>query len=319
MKNTVMKGNMIKTNNKQTFLSFMVLLLFTSTIMNAQMEPQYTQYMYNTSSVNPAYAGSREIFSLFGLYRNQWNGIDGAPVTANLSFNTPVTERMGLGLTIIHDEIGPSQETDIAVDFSYHIPINYKYQLYFGLKASGNLLNIDFTKLNIYNPGNPSFENNIDNQFSPNVGAGVYLQSEESYFGISVPYFLETEHYESNDNSIIRPDLSLYFMAGYVFDLSSSVRFKPAFLGTFVNDVPFKYDISANFIFIDKWTLGLSYRNNQVMSAMTGFQISNLLYLGYGYDFEVGDLVTNYDGTYEFFLRYEIFDSSKRKFSDRFF
>ena len=85
------------------------------------------------------------------------------------------------------------------------------------------------------------------------------------------------------------------------------------------DNVPFKYDISANFIFIDKWTLGLSYRNNQVMSAMTGFQISNLLYLGYGYDFEVGDLVTNYDGTYEFFLRYEIFDSTKRNFSDKFF
>src|SRR6478609_9951538 len=237
------------TNKFNYTVVLLAMLLFCHTTMHGQKEAQYTQYMYNTTSLNPAYAGSRDVYSMVSTYRAQWTGIDGAPVSANVAFNTPVGERTGMGATIVNDKIGPSQETDLAVDFSYYIPFENYWNLYFGIKASANLLNIDFTKLNIYNPANPSFANNIDNQLSPNVGTGVYLQSEHSYFGVSVPYFLKTNHYQNSGNSIIRNDMTLYLMGGYVFDLSEELQFKPAFLGTLVQDTPIKADLSANFLY----------------------------------------------------------------------
>ncbi|MGG7036183.1 MAG: type IX secretion system membrane protein PorP/SprF [Flavobacterium sp.] len=296
-----------------------VFLLLCNTIVQAQKEAQYTQYMYNTTSINPAYAGSRDVFSLFGLYRAQWTGVDGAPATANLAFNTPVNDRIGLGVTIASDKIGPSEEADFSVDFSYNIPFENGYRFYFGIKSSANLLNVDFTKLNIYNPGNPSFTNNVDKQLSPNIGTGIYLQSDRSYLGVSVPYLLKTEHYKTSSNSVIRDDLPLYLMGGYVFDLSDDIQFKPAFLGTFVEDTPVKLDVSVNLLYAQKVMLGLSYRSNRALSMLTGFQVSDSFYLGYGYDFETNALSSSYGGTYEFFLRYEVFRNTNKIVRERFF
>lgn len=315
MKNLV---NRITVKVNYTIVLVVFLLLY-NTRVQAQKRAQYTQYMYNTISINPAYAGSRDVFSMFGLYRAQWMGVEGAPVTANLAFNTAVGNRVGLGLTIINDKIGPSEETDFAFDFSYNIPLENEYRLYFGVKGSANLLNVDFTKLNIYNPSNPSFTNNIDKQLSPNIGTGIYLQSDRSYFGVSAPYLLKTEHYKTSSNSIIISDLSLYLMGGYVFNLSDDIKFKPAFLGTFVKDSPIKVDVSANFLYAQKIMLGVSYRNNSTLSLLTGFQVFDSFYLGYGYDFETNALNSSYGGTSEFFLRYEIFRNTNKIVFDRFF
>src|SRR5690606_35614240 len=148
----------------------------------AQQDPQYTQYMYNTVNVNPANAGSREALSIFGMYRTQWVGMEGAPHTGVFSVHSPVGENVGLGLTVLNDRIGISDETNISADFSYAIPVSDNYKLAFGLKATAHLLSVDYSKLTI-NPNDPLFQNNINNRFSPNIGAGVYLYSEKFYAG----------------------------------------------------------------------------------------------------------------------------------------
>ena len=155
---------------------FTVLVLtLVSWLGQAQQDAQYTQYMYNTISVNPAYAGSRDVMSIFGLHRTQWVGLDGAPVTNAVSINTPINNsNVGLGVSIVNDKSGPSDENNIAVDVSYVMPTSERYRLSFGLKATINLLNVDFTKLNIYNPTDPRFTDNIDNKLSPNIGTGIY-------------------------------------------------------------------------------------------------------------------------------------------------
>lgn len=313
--------NLAKINgNKVNYTIVLVaFLLLCNRTVYAQKEAQYTQYMYNTISINPAYAGSRDVFSLFGLYRAQWTGIEGAPVTSNLAFNTPVGNRTGLGFTIVGDKIGPSEETDFSADFSYNIPFGNEYRLYFGMKASANLLSVDFTKLNIYNPSNPSFVNSVDKQLSPNVGTGIYLQSDRSYVGVSLPYMLKTEHYETSSNSIILNDMSLYLIGGYVFNLSDQIKLKPAFLGTFVKDVPIKFDVSANFLYEEKLMLGMSYRSNNTISLLTGFHVLDSFFIGYGYDFETDALSSSYGGTHEFFIRYEFFRNTNKILSDRFF
>ena len=143
--------------------------------VSAQQEPQYTQYMYNPSVINPAYAGSLGYGSLFSLYRTQWIGLEGAPKTLNLSYHQPLENtNLGLGGNIVHDEIGPSVKTNLALDISYTIRFENESRLAFGMKVGGELLNIDYTRLNHYNPSDVSFRDNIDNQFSPNIGAGLF-------------------------------------------------------------------------------------------------------------------------------------------------
>src|SRR5690554_4856312 len=187
--------------HQRVLLSSLFLVVFSS---YAQQDPQYTQYMYNTINVNPAYAGSRGVLSVFGLYCTQWVGLDGAPDTGVFSVHSPVGERVGLGLSFVNDRIGISDESAISVDFSYAVPVfNNNFKLAFGLKATGHLLNIDFSKLNWHNLDDPTNQN-INNRFSPNIVAGAYLYSDRFYVGLSVPNILDTKH----NNDIVLESLA---------------------------------------------------------------------------------------------------------------
>ncbi len=302
-----------------------LILVLVSSISYAQQDAQYTQYMYNTILVNPAYAGSRETMSIFALHRTQWVGLDGAPVTNNFSVHTPINgSNVGLGLSVVNDRIGPSDENNIAVDFSYSINTSERYKLSFGLKASANLLNVDFTKLHIYNPGDPRFQNNIDNKFSPNIGAGIYLHSDNTYFGLSAPYLLETNHFDETANNnassfMAREKIHYYFIAGHVFDLSANVQFKPSVLTKMVQGAPLQVDISGNFLINEKFTAGLAYRWDAAFSALVGFQVSDSWFVGYAYDMDTTKLANYNSGSHELFLRYELFNKNDRIISPRFF
>jgi type IX secretion system PorP/SprF family membrane protein len=290
----------------------------------AQQDAQYTQYMYNTVVVNPAYAGSRQAMSIFALHRTQWMGIEGAPVTNSFSINTPVNEsKVGLGLSFVNDQIGPSDENTIAVDFSYTIPANEKYKMSFGLKASANLLNVDFTKLDQY-PGDPIFEENIDNKFSPNIGVGFYLHSDKGYFGLSAPNLIETEHFDgsatsSSSSHIATEKINYYLIAGYVFDLNPNLKLKPSLQTKYVQGAPLQVDVSANFMLNEKFVAGLAYRWSAAMSAMVGFQVSDSFFVGYSYDWDTTDLADYNSGSHEIFLRYELFNKFDKIISPRFF
>jgi type IX secretion system PorP/SprF family membrane protein len=310
----------------RTKLIAFVLFIIGFESMYSQQDSQFTQYMYNTVNINPAYAGSRGVMSIFGLYRNQWVGLDGAPVTSTASLNTPIgNSNIGLGLSFINDRIGPSDETSISADVSYSIPTSESWKLSFGLKATANLLNVDFTKLNIYNPADPRFQNNVDNKFSPNIGAGIYFHSNKTYIGLSVPNFLETKHFDESasiNNSasfVAKERMHYYAIAGHVFNLSPSIQFKPAALAKIVQGAPLQLDISGNFLFNEKFTVGAAYRWSAAMSAMVGFQASENWFIGYAYDMETTKLADYNSGSHEIFLRYELFNNYDRVVSPRFF
>lgn len=306
---------------KKKIIGFLV--VFYTITSHAQQDAQYTQYMYNTIVVNPAYAGSRHAMSVFAMHRTQWVGLDGAPVTNSLSINTPFNEsKVGLGLSFVNDKIGPSVENNIAVDFSYTIPVNYDYKLSFGLKASANLLDVDFTKLDYYPGSNPIFENNIDNKFSPNIGVGFYLHSDNSYIGISAPNLLETKHFDesaTSGNHIATEKINYYLIAGYVFDLNPNLKLKPSMQIKGVQGAPLQVDVSANFMINEKFVAGLAYRWSAAMSAMVGFQASPSWFIGYGYDFETTELANYNSGSHEIFLRFELFNKYDKIISPRFF
>ncbi|MFC5045951.1 type IX secretion system membrane protein PorP/SprF [Aquimarina hainanensis] len=316
---------------KKKYIIIIAILLFAAEHIYSQQDAQYTQYMYNTISVNPAYAGSRGVMSISGLHRSQWVGLDGAPRSQTLSMNTPVGEsnRVGLGISIVNDEIGPTQETYFDIDFSYTIPTSDVGKLSFGLKAGGHLLDVDFQRLSKFDINDPNFENNIDNKFSPNIGIGFYYHTNRFYLGLSAPNLLETEHFDEsatvgNDDSstfVAKERINYYLITGHTFDLSDNVKFKPALLTKLVFGAPLQVDLSASFLLYEKVSLGAGYRWDAALSGMVGFQISDGLMVGFAYDretTELGKAVFN-DGSYEVLLRFELFKKYNRMLTPRFF
>lgn len=239
------------------FIIFTLVFLMPKAV-KAQQDPNFTQYMYNTMTINPAYAGTRDVWSTGLLFRSQWTGIDGAPITGTFSTHSPLKDgTMGLGMNIIHDRIGPEQDTYVNGNYSYILQLDRYTNFSMGISAGAHFRDVNFNELNIYNPGDPNFEN-IRNQISPQVGLGFQLYSEKYYVGLSSPFLLRTRHFEDggSQNSRIRDEIHYYFTAGYVFDLSRNIQFKPSVLTRVVQGAPTRIDISANFLFYEKFTLG---------------------------------------------------------------
>ena len=300
---------------------FSFVIMFVTIVGFAQQDSQFTQYMYNTININPAYAGSRGALSVFGLYRTQWVGLDGAPETSAFSVNTPINNsKLGIGASLVNDKIGPTNENNISVDVSYTVQTSANFKLSFGIKGTGNIFSLDASKLNPEDAGDPQFQD-LENKFSPNVGAGVYWHSDKAYIGLSVPNFIETNRYDDNDVAIFKDKINYYLMAGYVFDLDryQYVKFKPALLTKVVQGAPLQVDVSANFMFNDKFVVGLAYRWSAALSAMAGFQVSDGLYIGYAYDRETTRLNNYNSGSHEIFLRYEFFKNNGKITTPRFF
>nr|WP_299001130.1 type IX secretion system membrane protein PorP/SprF [uncultured Allomuricauda sp.] len=311
---------------------FWIVLLFIALTVSSvfgQQDAQYTQYMFNTISVNPAYAGSRGQLSFAGLYRSQWVGLEGAPETFTLNLHSPIrNSRLGYGISIVNDNIGDGvvQETYLDAVLSYTIDVSLDAKLSFGLKAGGNMLSLDFNGLRNFDQEVVSQEN-IDNQFSPNFGLGVYYHSDKFYAGLSAPNILETEFFDNSGgdsnsvNFLATERINFYFITGYVFNLNSQLKFKPALLTKAVGGAPLQVDLSANFLFADRFSFGAAYRWDAAVSALAGFQITDQIMLGIAYDRETTELGgTQFnDGSFEVFLRLELLKAFQRTVSPRFF
>lgn len=300
---------------------FTIAIMLVTVVSFAQQDAQYTQYMYNPININPAYAGSRGALSLFGLYRTQWVGLDGAPKTSAFSANSPINNsNLGIGVSLVNDKIGPTNVNNLSVDLSYTIQTSADYKLSFGIKGTGNLFNLDINKLNPEIQGDPQFQN-FNSKFTPNVGAGIYWHSDRAYIGLSVPNFIQTNRYNDNDIAIYKDKINYYLMAGYVFNLDhyQYVKFKPALLTKMVEGAPLQVDVSANFMFADKFVVGVAYRWSAALSAMVGFQITDGLHIGYGYDRETTRLNNYNSGSHEIFLRYEFLKNNSKMTTPRFF
>ncbi len=278
-------------------------------------------------SINPAYAGSRDVLSLVGIYRSQWVGLDGAPRTLNFSGHTPVGEKVGLGLNVTRDEIFIANETYINAAFSYTVDVSSGGKLAFGIQGGAHLLDVDSRRANTgafqSENGDPFADIFIDNKFSPQIGVGTYYYTDKFYLGLSVPNFIETEHFDdsqnSNSSATAKEKINIYGLIGYVFDLNEDLKFKPAGLVKVVDGAPLQVDISANFLIKEKITLGAAYRWSAALSGMVGFQLSDQLMIGFAYDRETTELQQYNDGSYEILLRYELFNNKKRLLSPRFF
>lgn len=302
-------------NKKKRFINgVLTLLLFLNiVVVVSQQDPQYTQYMYNTMSVNPAYAGSNDHTVITALGRTQWVGLDGAPDSQTLSYDTPIGySGVGLGISLTNDQIGPANEIYLDANVSYTIRTGNEGNLAFGLKLGGRHLAIDWSK-GTARQQERIFEGNIS-KFLPTIGAGVYFYKRNWYIGAAIPNFIRTDHYDDTvattnfgDGDLAEERLHFFGIAGYVFDINETLKFKPAALVKAVNGAPLSIDVSANFLFNEKFMTGLAWRWDDSISALVGFQATKNLNIGFAYDLTTSNYSNFNSGTYELMLRWDIY------------
>ena len=298
-------------------LTFLVLII--TNIIYAQQDAQYSQYMYNTISVNPAYAGSRNVLSVLALHRSQWAGFEGAPTTSTFSINTPIPEtNLGLGISAISDRIGPTEQNTVSGDISYTIRLTEKTNLSFGVKGTASFFSFDQYKVTPFQANDPKWKS-LSSKMSPNFGVGMYLHSDNYYLGLSIPNLMESNFYNDNDIAINSQSRNYYFIGGYVFDVSNWIKFKPAIVSKIVTGAPVQLDLSGNALFMDKFVLGAAYRVDAALTGLAGFQVNDALFVGYSYDFDTTNLSRYNSGSHEIFIRYEFIYKKDKLVSPRFF
>ncbi|WP_375323574.1 type IX secretion system membrane protein PorP/SprF [Flagellimonas sp. GZD32] len=307
----------------RTYHFILLLLVGGVGLLQAQKEPQYTQYMYNIGSFNSAYSATVESPEIIGLYRAQWVDIPGAPTTIRAGANIPFSnKKMGLGINIVSDELGPSNQTYFDIAYSYQVQLSDATKLSFGLNAGGSNIKIDYSKGTFEDPSDQSILGGNYSNFYPTVGAGLFMYHEEEwYLGLSVPNILTNALYNDEVATIVEDNMQFNAIGGYVFQLGDRTKFKPAFLMNYLQGSPVTFNLSANFQFIDALTLGASYRFDNAVSAMAGFQISNGMFIGYSYDYNTNGLGEYSGGSHEAILKFYIgrggFGSGTNKSKDK--
>lgn len=297
-----------------------IIILFISVGTQAQQMPQFTQYMYNTISINPAYAGNRDALSVVGLHRSQWTGVDGGPETQTLSIHSPLrNEKVGIGLSFINDKAGAVENTYVYGDFSYTINVAETTTLSFGIKGGMTYYNLDSDFLSLQDIQNdPYFSGDSFNRWNPNIGAGLYLSSQKWYMGLSAPRFLNNDSNEKSEFKALE-QVHYYLTGGYVFDLSEQWKLRPTALAKLTKGAPLSVDVSAAAIYDEKLYLGATYRIDDAVGGFIDFQVLKNFRVGYGYEYTLSDLEQYSNGSHEIILIYELRLNNTKYKSPRFF
>ncbi|NNE30183.1 MAG: type IX secretion system membrane protein PorP/SprF [Saprospiraceae bacterium] len=306
-----------------------LLLLFVQLGM-AQQEGQFTQFMYNQLSVNPAYAGSRGFPSLMALYRGQWLGFKGAPKNSQASFNAPLFgDRVGFGLTVANNDLGITNSWNITMAYSYNIPLSEKNSLRFGIQGNIRQLGIDFADPSaiIRETGDPSIQENMNtNQTTGNFGVGAYFTGEKFYAGVSVPHLYPTEFSFNGDPSlplVAQESPHFYGIVGTLIPIKNNLDFKPSVLVKYVENAPVDLDVNLSFVFNKEVHIGASYRMGgdgaaESVDLTALYQVSNLGF-GIAYDFTLSDISQFSNGSFEAMVRYDFIKERTDMANPRFF
>jgi type IX secretion system PorP/SprF family membrane protein len=288
----------------------------------AQQDPMFTQYMFNTLSINPAYAGSKDFLSATVIHRSQWVNFEGAPVTQSVTIHSPLrNESISLGGSVINDAFGPVKQTGIYIDGSYRIFMGNR-RLSFGLKGGVNLFSANLLDLNPLVENDASFAANISKKPLPNFGAGVMYYTRKWYVGASVPKLLS--------NKLLTGDLPDYdvnntetphafLIAGAVFDMNLYTKFKPTILVKAVNGAPLAAEVTGQFLFYEKFWAGLMYRWQDAAGVLLQYEINRMFKVGYAFDYSLSDIRKYSDGSHEIMLGFDLNRGKAGDVSPRYF
>jgi len=300
----------------------LILVLFTSLTGFAQQDVLFSQYMFNKLTINPGYAGSREVFSADMVYRYQWVGIEGAPKTLSLSMHAPLrNEHIGVGGYIYNDQIGPEVVQGALATYAYRINLP-KGKLSFGLQAGVKYNNIDWNMIRLEDP-DFAFEGDQKNKVTPDANFGIYYYSNRMFAGLSSKQLLQNEYGmvtgEDGKKTYSKLLRHFYGMAGVAVPISDMVVFRPSVLVKYVKDAPWQMDLNASFLFNDLFWLGMSYRTNGDLVFLTEFNINRKYRIGYSYDVNVKDRINHNSGSHEIRLGIDLDLLKNRMYTPRYF
>jgi type IX secretion system PorP/SprF family membrane protein len=294
-------------------------LFVASGSLKAQQEPMYSQYMFNLLHINPAYAGNRTVDNVTLMYRNQWLGVDGAPVTGTLSWDRRKEEsNVGYGLQIYNDRLGVEKTSGLQAFYSYRIPFDRSF-LSFGLSAGVLNYRAAFSQVTTTQNGDPLFQEDVS-AILPTVGIGFLYATENWYAALSVPALLKTKVTAHNNQVTTGANNHYFLTTGYLFKVSESFKLKPSVLLKAVTGAPLEYDFNLNGWIQDIVGVGVSYRTGDAFVGMFELQMTPNIRIGYAYDYLISNLKNYNKGTHELLLRYEFLPAkSKRILSPRYY
>ena len=317
----------------------------------AQQDPMFTKYMFNTLAFNPAYAGANDHLSLGLLHRTQWWGIKGGPQTQSLTAHSPLkNNRVGVGASIMNDNLGPTNTFTADFSYAYRIPIGSKAKLSIGLQAGFQNYTLDPSKLDLLDKTDPSFAS--INRTTPNFGAGLYYSTKHFYFGFSSPHLVEWAYGKTTTPG--KPYSSQYrhyftTMGAAIPINGDALIFKPSImirnvglLSSLNKDfykskvrAPTGFDIDLSLLFYQQFWVGAAYRSAfeqfstdkdgkplSSVSSVNGWIAYNLpsgLRIGAAYDYNLTKLQKPTQGSFELFLGYEFDYKEKKVVTPRYF
>lgn len=298
-----------------------IIFTLTAVVSQSQQDAMFTHYMYNTLWLNPAYAGTRDALTVTGIHRSQWVGFEGAPLDQSLTMHAPLNKgKMGWGLSVQRDKIGPTRNLFVGGDYAYQLKLNKKSKLGLGLKAMVNIFNNNISGLKLEDETQPdkAFSQNVQT-ISPNFGAGLYYHRERFYLGVSTPKLVENKF--GGNGVSYNEQRHYFFIVGAVFNLSKQVKLKPTCFIKATESAPIEGDFTANFILKEKLTLGAMYRTGDAFGILAGYNITDQFTLGYSFDWSTANTTGKYNaGSHEIMLRYDLISISKAKIkSPRYF
>lgn len=304
------------------FLLFIISLSLVKVVV-AQQDMTFSMYNFNPLFVNPATAGYQDRQWLSALGRWQWVGIDGAPKSAVISYQTPLkNENIALGFLVKHDAIGLMKNTGLDISFAYRIRMNEKTRLSLGLM--GSVFHYNDQRVNAVTTVPDPTAGNIS-KFIPNFGAGAYLFSDRYFIGASVPHLLNLKISDNPLGTVPQQNLAriynhFFASAGYVFGKEGDIKFKPTTFIKFSENSSMNIDINANILLQERFWFGLGYRTGgDVINQNGGFEslgsmrgesavatfkmmATNNLEVGYSYDYPLSNLGRVNSGSHEIYL-----------------
>ncbi len=291
-----------------------------STTISAQQDPMFTQYMFNTLAINPAYAGSREVLSVMLLARQQWVGFEGAPSTATLTAHSPVYNNMATGISMIYDSYGPVNQTSLFVDYAYHLKMNNNLKLSLGLKGGFSHYAVDFTDLQRTESIDDAYNYLNEKETLPNFGFGIFLFNQNFYLGLSIPRILENSFENGSTNYGDGTEIRHYYgMAGVVLHVNEWLVLRPSVMGRMAQGAPFSVDGNINSVLYDQLWLGVMYRLNESFGGIVQYQFSSQIKVGYAFDLNTNELSSYHSGTHEIMINYEFNFNKERVLNPRYF
>ncbi len=308
-----------------------IALVFLSIAAYAQQDAGFSMYFFNPLYINPAYAGSREAISGTVVSRNQWSGMQGAPITQSFTLHSALPNvKVGLGLQIYNDQAGPMHNTGVNVTYAYHIPLKDKMTLSFGITGMLNNISVGWSSINIEKPADPAFTGNAAMSWVGDAGAGVYLYKPRFYLGLSVNHLMQSRfgltHAAGAD--LAKFYRQYYLTTGFVVPVKETIDFRPSLLLKYVNAAPAVGEIDGTFIFYQRLFVGAGYRagkrvnmpgTDNMLIGILEFEITHSIRIGYSYDHYLDQTGEYNSGTHEFMLGWDISFSKTILSSPRFF